>query len=85
MNYYKCKHCGVILERDSDKQWIKSYCDQTGRNTRIRLIKKPEMYDSELINEILYQMRYDKWYNKIKTYFKLKYWQLYCYLYNRKK
>ena len=23
---YKCKHCGQVVFRDSDKQWVKSYC-----------------------------------------------------------
>lgn len=32
---YKCPHCEAILYRDSDKQWIDSYCDDTGRMARI--------------------------------------------------
>ena len=40
MNKYKCKHCGHIVKRESDKQWIKSYCDTTGKS--VRLIKQGE-------------------------------------------
>ena len=39
MSYYKCSKCGQILFRNSDKQWIKSYCSKTGLNTRIWRIK----------------------------------------------
>lgn len=35
LNPYKCPHCGAILYRDSDKQWIKSYCEDTGKMARI--------------------------------------------------
>lgn len=38
-NSYKCKHCGKIVKRESDKQWISSYCDETGKNARLILIK----------------------------------------------
>jgi hypothetical protein len=37
MNLYRCKHCGCWLERDSTKQWVKSYCDTTGRNVHLVL------------------------------------------------
>ena len=39
MSKYFCKHCKAIVERDSDKQWIKSYCDKTGKNVHLQLIK----------------------------------------------
>jgi len=32
---YLCKLCGKYLERDSEKKWIKSFCETTGKNTRI--------------------------------------------------
>ena len=35
MTKYYCKHCGKILERESTKKWIKSYCSETGKNVRI--------------------------------------------------
>jgi len=28
---YKCKHCGKVVVRASNKQWVKSYCDKTGK------------------------------------------------------
>lgn len=40
MSKYRCKLCGKVLERDSDKQWIKSYCEETGRDTRIWRIEE---------------------------------------------
>jgi ribosomal protein L37AE/L43A len=42
MNKYKCKHCGKIVERDSIKQWVASYCESTGRLARLVLIKTKE-------------------------------------------
>ena len=38
-NKYKCIHCGYIVERESDKKWIKSYCEMSGKNIRLQLIK----------------------------------------------
>jgi len=35
MNLYKCKHCGKIVERDSIKAWIKSWCEVTDKFTRL--------------------------------------------------
>ena len=39
-NKYQCVHCDKVTERDSDKKWIKSYCEETGKNTRLQLIGK---------------------------------------------
>lgn len=36
---YKCKHCGQIVNRESEKQWIKSYCDEIGFKVRLMLVK----------------------------------------------
>lgn len=33
---YKCTHCGVIVDRDSEKQWIKSYCAKTNKYVRLQ-------------------------------------------------
>lgn len=33
---YRCPACGKIVERDSEKQWMNSYCDQAGRTTRLQ-------------------------------------------------
>ena len=30
MNNYKCIHCNKILERKSNKKWIKSFCEEKG-------------------------------------------------------
>ena len=38
MAKYHCKHCGQTVERDSNKKWIKSYCEETGKV--VHLIKK---------------------------------------------
>lgn len=35
-NKYKCVHCNKVVKRESDKQWIKSYCDETGKNVRLQ-------------------------------------------------
>ena len=32
---FRCKHCGKILLRKTDKQWVKSYCTQTGRTVHL--------------------------------------------------
>ena len=39
MAKYHCKHCGKTVERDSDKQWVKSYCDATGKT--VHLVSQP--------------------------------------------
>lgn len=43
MNLYRCSHCGKITERPSLKQWVKSYCSKTGKDTRLTLIP-PEQH-----------------------------------------
>ena len=35
MAKYKCKHCGKIVQRDSTKVWIESFCEATGKLTRL--------------------------------------------------
>ena len=35
MTEYRCNHCGRVVTRESDKRWIKSYCETTGRTTRL--------------------------------------------------
>jgi ribosomal protein L37AE/L43A len=34
---YRCVHCGKKVERHSDKHWINSYCDETGKKSRLIL------------------------------------------------
>jgi len=38
INKYKCPKCNKIINRESDKKWIKSYCCESGKRTRIQLI-----------------------------------------------
>ena len=38
-NNYKCIHCKKIVKRESTKKWIKSYCETTGKNVRLQIIK----------------------------------------------
>jgi len=35
MNTYRCPKCGKTVFRDSKKKWIRSYCDDTGKMTRL--------------------------------------------------
>jgi len=39
---YRCPYCGKVVERDSDKAWIKSWCETTGKDVRLQIIK-PEV------------------------------------------
>ena len=50
MNKYRCKHCGKIFERDSDKKWIKSFCEYSGISSRLVRIDSPTwiIFDEEL-------------------------------------
>lgn len=38
MNTYKCNCCGGLYERDSQKRWIKTFCEKTGKNARLYLV-----------------------------------------------
>lgn len=40
MSEFRCNHCGKTVERDSDKRWIKSYCESIGRLTRLWKVTK---------------------------------------------
>lgn len=33
---YRCAHCGKVVERDSDKAWVRSYCEDTGRTVHLQ-------------------------------------------------
>ena len=52
MNKYRCVHCNQIVERDSNKQWIKSYCEKTGKNVRLQLMKKLDELNNKLIDSM---------------------------------
>lgn len=32
---YRCNHCKRIIMRESVKRWMKSFCDRTGKVTRL--------------------------------------------------
>ena len=44
---YKCKHCGKIVERESTKKWIKSWCETTQKYVHL---KKEEKMDNKNLN-----------------------------------
>jgi len=37
---YRCPACKKIIYRESEKQWIRSYCEIAGRFTRIQRVKE---------------------------------------------
>lgn len=41
-NKYRCPHCKKIVTRTDERKWIKSDCIETGKTTRLILIKKNE-------------------------------------------
>jgi DNA-directed RNA polymerase subunit RPC12/RpoP len=40
MNSYRCNWCGYTVERDSAKRWIRSWCERTGKLTRLWRVDK---------------------------------------------
>ncbi len=50
---YKCKHCGKVVTRDSDKKWIKSICEETGITTRLIKIEFNHKLIDKLCKEYL--------------------------------
>jgi transposase-like protein len=36
--HYHCKHCGKTVVRKSDKRWIKSICETTGKTVRLQKV-----------------------------------------------
>lgn len=39
---YRCPTCGKKVKRNNNKQWIRSWCDEAGKYTRLQKIKKDE-------------------------------------------
>jgi hypothetical protein len=39
-NRYRCKHCHKIVEREGDKKFVLSYCDASGKTTRLVRVDK---------------------------------------------
>ena len=52
-NKYKCNLCGEIVSRDSNKKWIKSFCEKTGKMTRLIKIEFNDKLVTKLCNEYL--------------------------------
>ena len=40
---YHCRHCGQTMERNSDKAWVKSYCDRAGRTVHLIRCEEEKM------------------------------------------
>ena len=57
MNKYKCKYCGEVVTRDSNKKWIKSICDETGVNTRLIKIEFNDKLIDKLCHEYFHKGR----------------------------
>jgi hypothetical protein len=36
---YYCKHCKLFFGRNSNKKWIPSYCEKSGKNVHLTLTK----------------------------------------------
>lgn len=32
---YRCKHCGKTVRRNSDKAWVKGFCDKTNKTVHL--------------------------------------------------
>jgi hypothetical protein len=39
-NDFWCKACGKTFSRATDKRWIKSFCEKTGRDMRCYQVKR---------------------------------------------
>lgn len=39
INKYRCVHCKKIMERESSKRWIKSFCNETGKRVRLQKLE----------------------------------------------
>ena len=50
-NLYRCKHCKKVVLRNSVKSWIPSYCEQTGKNVRLVMVKYYHLKEGETIQE----------------------------------
>ena len=50
---YKCNLCGKTVSRDSNKKWIKSMCDETGKTGRLMKIEFNSKFIEKLCKEYL--------------------------------
>ena len=51
MAKYRCPGCKKIVERDSEKGWIKSYCEKSGKNVRLQRVGDREKGGREMNGE----------------------------------
>ena len=45
MSRYRCAHCKKVVKRDSNKAWIKSYCESTGKTVHLIRVQKTSRKD----------------------------------------
>ena len=41
INNYRCKWCGGILQRESNKLWVPSFCEKYNKKTHLAIYKAP--------------------------------------------
>jgi hypothetical protein len=44
---YRCAHCEQYYKRESRKAWIKSWCERSGRYTRLMRVRRAVAKDSD--------------------------------------
>ena len=44
---YHCADCGKMIERVSNKKWIPSFCEKTGKNVRLQLKNRKLKIDKD--------------------------------------
>ena len=53
MNKYKCNLCKKVIDRDSEKKWIRSICDETNKTGRLIKIEFNDKLVTKLCREFL--------------------------------
>lgn len=48
---FRCAHCRKVIERNSIRRWIPSYCEETGKNVRLIRVKYRYLKEGETIKE----------------------------------
>jgi len=39
---YRCPECKKVVDRASEKAWVKSYCEEAGRTVRLQRVVPPK-------------------------------------------
>lgn len=52
-NLYRCNLCGAVVRRESNKAWIKSMCDTTGKDSRLMKLTLNQKLIDKLCKEFL--------------------------------